>query len=165
MTFAPRTWVVGEVVTAAYLNQEVRDQFNSIISAWTSYTPVWTAATTPPALGNGTLLGAYMKVGRTCHVQLDFTAGSTTTYGAGQWSFSLPAQATAVQGPRIGLAQANGTIRAAGHTNVSASATTFQCFFPQTSSVSNLSPNGAANPFTWASGNTLRCTLTYETAA
>jgi hypothetical protein len=28
----PRTWVVGEVVTAAYMNAEVRDQINALIS-------------------------------------------------------------------------------------------------------------------------------------
>lgn len=28
----PRTWVVGEVVTAAMMNAEVRDQFNSLIA-------------------------------------------------------------------------------------------------------------------------------------
>ncbi|MER5912310.1 hypothetical protein ABT124_17900 [Streptomyces sp. NPDC001982] len=29
MAFTPRTWVVGETVTAAQLNAEIRDQFNS----------------------------------------------------------------------------------------------------------------------------------------
>ncbi|WP_062208000.1 hypothetical protein [Streptomyces sp. NBRC 109706] len=29
MAFAPRTWVVGEIVTASQLNEEIRDQFNA----------------------------------------------------------------------------------------------------------------------------------------
>lgn len=29
MAFTPRTWVVGEVVTAAQMNTEIRDQFNN----------------------------------------------------------------------------------------------------------------------------------------
>lgn len=39
MVFVPRTWVVGEVVTAALMNQEIRDGFNSTLQetmAWTA---------------------------------------------------------------------------------------------------------------------------------
>ena len=162
MTFAPRTWVVGEVVTAAHMNTEIRDQFNSMFAAWTAYTPTWTAATTNPAIGNGSVTGLYMKVGRTTHVHVEMTAGTTTTYGAGQWSFSLPFTSTTTPGIRIGVAQASGSIRAAGHTTVNNSATAFSLWFPATTAVSNLSAGTATVPFTWASTNILRCTLTYE---
>src|SRR5687767_4801287 len=33
MLATPRTWVVGEVVTAALMNAEIRDQFNALIAA------------------------------------------------------------------------------------------------------------------------------------
>lgn len=33
MLATPRTWVVGEVVTAAHLNAEIRDQFNTLIAS------------------------------------------------------------------------------------------------------------------------------------
>lgn len=33
MLATPRTWVVGEVVTAAHMNAEIRDQFNALIAA------------------------------------------------------------------------------------------------------------------------------------
>lgn len=33
MLATPRTWVVGEVVTAAQLNAEIRDQFNALINS------------------------------------------------------------------------------------------------------------------------------------
>lgn len=94
MTFTPRTWVVGEVVSAALMNQEIRDQWNTVLGGWTAYTPVWTAATTNPSLGNGTLTGQYMKIGRTCHVMIKLVMGSTTTYGSGSWRISLPFQAS-----------------------------------------------------------------------
>ncbi|MCX5114588.1 hypothetical protein OOK13_40220 [Streptomyces sp. NBC_00378] len=165
MTFAPRTWVVGEVVTGAVMNQEIRDQFNSMFDTWTGWTPTWTAATTNPALGNGSMTGRYMKWGRTCMVNLELTMGSTTTYGAGVWSFSLPFTAASAVGSRVGMAQAlGGSNRAAGQLIVAPAATTLTCFFPASTSVSFLSNNGATNPFTWAATHQLRASFTYETA-
>lgn len=86
----PRTWVSGEVVTAAQMNTEIRDAFTGIQAAWTAYTPAWTASTTAPVLGNGTLVGAYNRVGKTVDFRIVLTMGSTTTYGAGFYVFSLP---------------------------------------------------------------------------
>jgi transcription elongation factor len=57
---------------------------------WQSYTPVWTASTTNPAIGNGTLTGRYSVIGKTCIVNGVMTAGSTTTFGSGYWMFSVP---------------------------------------------------------------------------
>jgi hypothetical protein len=167
MTFAPRTWTVGETVPAATMNTEIRDQFNSMFDAWTGWTPTWTGATTNPVLGNGTMTGRYMKWGRTCHVSMEIVMGSTTTYGSGAWSFTLPFTAAAAVGSRIGLAQAlsSGSGRAPGHIVVSPAATTFSPFFPASTSVSFLGNAGAANPFAWASTNSLRTAFVYETAA
>lgn len=96
MTFGPKTWVVGETVSAALLNQEIRDQFNSMFGAWTPYTPVWTATGTAPSIGNGVLGGQHMKVGRMCTVVILLSFGSTTTYGTGSWRLSLPFQAGSI---------------------------------------------------------------------
>lgn len=57
---------------------------------WISYTPTWSAQSTAPSLGNGSLIGRYMKIGRTVYVFIRLTVGSTTTFGTGSWSFSLP---------------------------------------------------------------------------
>ncbi|MGW2837300.1 hypothetical protein ACWCWD_06265 [Streptomyces sp. NPDC001493] len=165
MTFSPRTWTVGETVTAAQLNQEIRDQFASILDAWTAYTPTWTAATTNPVLGNGTIVGRYLKVGRTMQIHIELTMGSTTTYGSGAWTISLPVAAASGSGTRVGVAHALGSIRVAGNTQVGATSTSITTFFPASTSVSNLSNAGATNPFTWAATNTLRIDLTYETAS
>ncbi|MFD0074249.1 hypothetical protein ACFVIY_17630 [Streptomyces sp. NPDC127166] len=159
----PRTWVVGEVVTAAYLNAEVRDQFTDLLAAWTAYTPVWTA-TTNPSLGNGTLVGKYRKIGRLVNFQIDLTMGTTTTYGSGAWSLTLPFAAAASSGSRIGVAQALGGSRFGGQIVISPSAAGTSPFFPASASVSNLSSVAAATPFTWASGNELRITGCYESA-
>ena len=57
---------------------------------WTSYTPTWASSGTAPSLGNGTLQGLYLQVGKLVHVLINFKAGSTTTFGTGAWSFTLP---------------------------------------------------------------------------
>lgn len=133
--------------------------------AWTTYTPTWTAATTNPVLGNGTITGRYRKIGRTVHMQIDLTMGSTTTYGTGAWSLTLPVAAGASTGSRIGVAQALGASRFPGQVVISAGATATSPFFPATSAVSNLSSATSTVPITWATGNELRITATYEAAS
>lgn len=55
-------------------------------SAWTAFTPTWTAVTTNPAIGDGTLTGLFKQNGGSIEFQLQMTAGSTTTFGSGYWS-------------------------------------------------------------------------------
>jgi hypothetical protein len=61
--------------------------------AYTPYTPVWTAGASATTLGNGTLTGAYTKVGRTVRYRITLTWGSTTSAPAGAWLFTLPSAA------------------------------------------------------------------------
>ncbi|WP_405018179.1 hypothetical protein OHV05_15430 [Kitasatospora sp. NBC_00070] len=63
------------------------------LGAWTAFTPVWTASTTNPILGNGTLVGRYTRVGKTITYAGTLRTGSTTNGGAGIWNMSLPVQA------------------------------------------------------------------------
>jgi hypothetical protein len=166
MTFAPRTWVVGEVVTAALMNQEIRDQINSMLAAWTSYTPTWTAATTNPVLGNGTLVGRYMKIGRTVQYHINLIPGSTTTFGAGGYSFDIPSTAANAGASYIGAAQLLAGTRWQGQNVISPSATTTSPFFSTNSTTSTLSQMSGTVPVNpLASGHQLRITGVYETAA
>jgi hypothetical protein len=59
-------------------------------TAWTAYTPQWTAASVNPAIGNGTLEGWYKVIGKTCFVRGNIVMGSTTTFGTGEWYISMP---------------------------------------------------------------------------
>jgi len=59
-------------------------------TAWTAYTPTWTAGTTNPAIGNGTIQGYYKVIGKTCFVRGNIAMGSTTTFGSGEWYVSMP---------------------------------------------------------------------------
>ena len=153
----PRTWTTGETVTAAIMNAHVRDNFNAIGNAWTSYTPVVTGWTP----GNGTAVGAYMQAGKAVSFRARFTLGSTTTI-AGSFTMTLPIPTnigfvgllfTAVSNP----ASALGTM--VGRCNT---ATTFQVYYPGTNGV-------IANPTTtlpgvWVSGNWVEVAGTYEAA-
>lgn len=58
--------------------------------AWTAYTPVWTGSSTNPVINNGTLQGAYCKIGKLVNFRASITLGSTTTVGAGAYGLSLP---------------------------------------------------------------------------
>ena len=57
---------------------------------WTTYTPIWTASTTNPTLGNGTLTGRYVVMGPTVVGEIRLNFGSTTNRGTGTYRFSLP---------------------------------------------------------------------------
>lgn len=87
---SPRTWLSGEKLTAALLNTHVRDNLKAIGDTWTSYTPVWTAATTNPVIGNGTITGAYAAAGKLIFYRISIIGGSTTTWGSGAYSFTYP---------------------------------------------------------------------------
>lgn len=163
MTFTPRTWVVGETVSAAIMNQEIRDQINSMLDAWTSYTPAWTASTAPD-VGNGTLTGRYLKIGRTVTASIILTCGSTTTYGSGAWNFSLPVAAASAAVPYLGSARMTSTDTWHGQASINSGASTLQVTFP-TSSTNTRSANASqGTPATLAATHTIRATVTYQSA-
>lgn len=163
MTTTPRTWASGETPTGSDFNTEIRDQFGSMFDAWTPYTPVWSGATTNPVIGNGTLVGRHMKIGRSCHLRIEMLAGSTTTYGSGGWSLSLPFAAAAA-GAQIGIAHAHQSQRIQGAFTIAPAATAGLAFFPTTAVPATLSWVASTVPVTWASGGRLSIYAEYETA-
>lgn len=76
------------------------------VSTWA---PVaWTGATTDPVLGNGSTQGTYSLHGPMCAFGIVILAGSSTTYGSGQWFVELPV-------PVTGEMRAWGSIRYGGN--------------------------------------------------
>lgn len=165
MTFAPRTWVVGEVVSAALMNQEIRDQFNSMFAAWTNYTPAWTSTGTAPVLNNGTVTGRYMKIGRTVLCYINLTFGSSTTYGSGNYNLSLPFTAASSGVSMVGSAHYLGTDRWVGQIVISSAATTCSAFFPNGTADVRTVFMTSNKPETLASGGQLRLAFVYESAS
>ncbi|MFF3558674.1 hypothetical protein ACFYXS_01305 [Streptomyces sp. NPDC002574] len=155
---------MGEVVTAVLLNQEIRDQIGSMLAAWTSYTPTWTA-TSNPSLGNGTITGLYMKVGRTCHVQFQLSTGSTTTYGSGSYIIGVPFTSASSGLVSMGAARFGLTDGWFGVVTLGSNSSGANVIFPATATntrAANASPTG---PEIWANGAVLRGSLTYQTAS
>jgi hypothetical protein len=85
------TTVTSPTVSATTLSTITFNLSGSQIeSAWSSYTPVWTASGTNPVIGNGTIEGYYKVIGKTCFVRGNIAMGSTTTFGSGEWYVSMP---------------------------------------------------------------------------
>jgi hypothetical protein len=57
----------------------------------TSWTPTWGIVSgTAPTLGNGSLTGKYARIGDFVYFTINLIMGSTTTFGSGGYTFSLP---------------------------------------------------------------------------
>lgn len=128
-------------------------------SAWTAYTPVWTASSTAPNIGNGTVTGAYKKIGKTVFFRIKVAPGSTTTFGNGNYSLTLP----------TGLAVADEQVASAIFRDNDV-ATEYPCVAWLQSGTSVLHivygagvKVGNATPVTWANGDRLEITGVYET--
>jgi hypothetical protein len=66
--------------------------------AWIAYTPTFKGSTSNPTIGNATLSGRYMLVGRMVTFDIYFVYGSTTVAGTGTYSWDLPATAADILG-------------------------------------------------------------------
>ncbi|MFE4658371.1 hypothetical protein ACFRFJ_17035 [Streptomyces hydrogenans] len=130
--------------------------------AWQTYTPAWTASSSNPSLGNGSIGGQYSRVGDTVSFHVKITSGSSTTYGSGTWSISLPVQAAA------GV-DALGTVMIGDATSSSAYSLG-AAYIPAGSSTAGLYVGGkgdgalvsATFPQTWATGDRLWVSGTYR---
>ncbi|MET7849477.1 hypothetical protein ABZT48_14785 [Streptomyces avermitilis] len=140
------------------------------LGAWNSYTPTWTAATTNPAIGDGTLTGKYAVVGKVCHFTTFMVFGSTTTFGNGVYSFGLPVTG----GTPGGLAQFTGMAISPGgravvicQPSTTASPTSYTLWGPTVSTASSaILQIGSDGLFgkAFVSGNFIRINGTYEVA-
>lgn len=162
------------------LVDDVDAKFTST-STWTSYTPTWTAdGGTLPTLSNGTLTGRYVQSGKVVTVMGRLVIGSSTSSGAGSWSFALPVTASSstlslAVGASLGYISSWGIFDCLP---VLASTTKVGIYVPVngTDNYKQFARNAAAGgasgtgypstgqPYPWVSGSTLTWTLTYEAA-
>jgi hypothetical protein len=138
---------------------------SDITSAWTSYTPVWTAAAINPSIGNGTITGNYKVIGKTCFVRGNLVIGSTSTLGTGEWYVSMPFDAVDYDTIQIavsildsGTAWYNALMNGARAGFVSKSAVQYQTVGGTTNSIST------GNPIAWAPGDRFTWNGSYEIA-
>lgn len=127
--------------------------------AWTAFTPSWTAATTNPTLGNGTMSCAYSVMGKTAFARFKIVWGSTTNSGSGLYGLSLPAAVTPVDTEAITgfISNSAGTVRHTITGFLTPGSGVFRIALGNGSSgVSN------SSPFAWATGDQMVLTGCYE---
>jgi hypothetical protein len=122
----------------------------AIAPTWTAYTPTWASSGTQPALGNGTLTGRYLQMGKIVFYDISLIWGSTSTPGTGAWTFSTPVTAANTVGQAGSLyILDSGTQHFTGAIYVTGTTT----FSMATTNAANVS---TGVPMTWATGDTLR---------
>jgi hypothetical protein len=124
-----------------------------------AFTPTWAAASVNPALGNGTLVGKYIRDGKTVTITYTLVAGSTTTFGTGQYTFSLPSHLPAAAtydwyGAARAVDSSAGSPFIQGTSIVNAGGTVVTADFP----AGLWSPT---IPMTWVSTDQMAITITY----
>lgn len=130
------------------------ENFRVLGAPWTAFTPIWTG-TTNPAIGNGTLSGAYKQIEKTLYVRYFIKMGTTTTYGSGNWRLTLPNSltvSTSYTQLLDAFAQDFGIAHYVGHGTVgehNSSSTLIHMWFD-----GNRSCNSGA-PFAWGSTDSL----------
>lgn len=152
-----KTFIEGELLTASDVNQNL----NHTLLNWTTYVPTWNAATTNPTLGNGTLVGRYVQIGKTVHATISLTFGSSTGIGSGAYNFGLPMSAAngSVQYP-VGSARLRD--------NSPSTYAMRTAYLLNTTTIALAAENGVNvghnNPWTFASGDIINISMTYEVA-
>ena len=156
----------GTIINQAFtdLNNGKADIANvvpSIAAPWTAYTPSWTSSGTLPALGNGTAVGYYNQIGKSVDFRFTLTFGSTSTFGTGNYYFSLPIQAAAGYILFQPFGWAIGTPAGSRNNGVAV--------LNNTSTIQVMQPGGASMwaptyPGAWASANYIQITGRYEAA-
>jgi len=146
--------------------------FNNISTgAWTSYPVLWTGAVTDPDIGNGSISSSYSLIGKTCTFQITITSGTTTTYGSGNYTFTMPFNNTAgvTRSGGSGQVVIAGTVRSALVASYGQGANTMTLFGATSSSdprLTQLSSSGIAGS-SWTAataGQTIRFHGVFETA-
>ncbi|MEU0716846.1 hypothetical protein ABZ498_06645 [Streptomyces lavendulocolor] len=118
----PRTWVVGEVVTAALLNAEIRDQMNQLISdRQTVYKTADESVTSSATLQNDNHLLVSLAANAEYIITVRLAANGASS-GDIKTAWTFPAGTTTqrfCRGPAVSSATttADTTVRASGITN------------------------------------------------
>lgn len=124
-----------------------------------TYAPAWTqSGGTGLSIGNGTLTGEYVIIGKTCHYRILLTRGSTTNLGTASYLWSLPPVAPASGG---GGGAAGCAIITVGGVPKQGAAR-----LASSSVVGVLRPDDSGlgpSSFTWATGDTIAIAGSYIT--
>jgi len=132
-----------------------------------NYSPTWLSSGTQPNIGNGTIAGRCNLIGRKCSMAVKLNAGSTTTYGSGNYSIGLPINANPFgqQGAWFGIAHIRDTTVNSYpcivhlEPNINADRTTYIIITTVPNNTLNWTPTA---PFTFGNGDFFWMNLSYE---
>ena len=141
-------------------------QTTEIGGAWVTFTPTWTASTTNPVLGNGSISGRYCQINKLVLAEYYLVMGSTTTFGSGIYSFSFPITQVATlglynnlgSGVAFDISAANAYVIAANNLNANTSS-----FSGRFTGAGNGDLTSIA-PFTFANTDIITFSIQYQVA-
>lgn len=129
---------------------------------WTAYTPV--VGGTGWAIGNGTITGSYLQIGKTVIVRVSIDWGSTSTFGAGALTITTPTGAVRYETEAVCRLYDVGVGNYAGWATFNATSELINVYAIATpSSYAVYEDVVQGVPFTWANGDGIRITGIYET--
>lgn len=164
---AQSTGIKWAKVSNAMVATNAAIDVSKLAGAYSTYVPTWASSGTQPDPGNAIRNFRYLQIGKLVHVVFQFSMGSTTTFGTGSYSWTLPVTAsTTPSQARAGIVysfDASGSVF--NHaTVVIASATIFQINYASTWPTGSQVTYGQTTPWTWASSDDLQGSFTYEAA-
>lgn len=137
---------------------------------WQTYTPTWSTPSNPqPVKGNGTLTGRYFRAGKKIDLRIELVGGSTTTFGTGVFTFSLPPGFNSRDQERVGLNcflddSSSGDLYWASFYWAGAASDGVCIYFKSVAAGLTNTSVDKTSPFTWATGDTLVIHGSYEAA-
>lgn len=135
---------------------------DQLLGTYTAWTPVWTANTTNPVLGDGVIQGRYCQINKTIIASGVLIPGSTTTFGAGFYKFSLPvAPAFSTIGPMAYATVYDASAGYIAYTGLGTQNTNSLLEFRIGNGLSLFNPT---IPITFAESDQFRFTYVYEAA-
>lgn len=162
--YTAQTWTDGvgggTPLSAARLN--TLETGVAALGVWTTWVPTATAGL---VVNNGVFSGRYSLIGKTCNWWMSYTVGSTDTF-SGVFTFSLPVATSAswTTPSPIGVSyfqdsSAGSSSRISGTAFKAASA----AFFLLVNNLASSSNVNTTTPWTWATGDTIYISGSYET--
>lgn len=152
LTYDGSSWVIGIEYTT-----------------WTDYSGsfAWTGSGSNPAIGNGVITARYRRSGKCVYYSFRIAMGSTTTYGTGTYSFSLPVNSSVrfyVGAAYLRDSSAAASGHAPGVILVDGAGSATTATVASSTGAGTGTVAGQTAPFTWANGDSLTASIIYEAA-
>lgn len=132
-----------------------------------AYTPTWSSTGTQPAINNGTLVGAYHRVGDVVFFTISLVWGSGTSAGTGVYNLTLPVTAATISGARwtgqLFLLD-SGTQAYNGWWTIASAGTTFENIQWSSTAQTGTAVQASGAPITYAAGDQIVLTGFYAVA-